>query len=64
MNQPDATALEDEPTRKHLPGLGSIYLRGRTWHIEYWNGGQQFRETSKSQREKDAIQRSGRFRGL
>jgi integrase len=52
VSQSDATPT---PTRKHLPGLGSIYLRGRTWHIEYWNGGQQFRETSKSQREKDAV---------
>jgi integrase len=42
-------------TRKHLPGLGSIFLRGRTWYVEYWRGNVQHRESSKSDQEKKAI---------
>jgi hypothetical protein len=42
-------------TRKHLPGLGSIYLRGRTWHVEYWRNNVQHRESSHSDQERKAI---------
>jgi integrase len=42
-------------TRKHLPGLGSIYLRGRTWHVEYWRNNVQHRESSHSDHERKAI---------
>jgi len=43
-------------TRKPVPGFGSIYLRGRIWHIEYWQGNQQFRESSRSEKERVAVQ--------
>jgi integrase len=43
-----------QPQRIHLDELGSIYLRGKTWWIEYWHQGKQHRESSHSPREKDA----------
>jgi integrase len=43
------------PTRRHLPGLGTIYRRGRVWWIKWSTDGKRRRESSKSEREIDAI---------
>jgi integrase len=42
-------------TRKHLPGLGAIFLRGRTWYVEYCVNGVQHRESAHSDQEKKAV---------
>src|SRR5262249_22325109 len=42
------------PTRIHLAELGSLYLRGKIWWLEYWQEGTQHRESSKSQDERVA----------
>jgi integrase len=67
MDEPDstqnaghstATAVdkkEEQETRKHYPQLGTTYLRGKTWWIEYWRHNHHYRESSKSQRELDAL---------
>src|SRR5882762_1367155 len=52
----DPTIVEPgTPTRQHLPGLGSIFLRGRTWHCEFWKHGQQHRESTRTGNERKAI---------
>ena len=43
-----------QPQRIHLDELGSIFLRGRVWWIEFWEEGVQHRESSRSQNEKEA----------
>jgi integrase len=43
------------PTRQHLPGLGTIYRRGRVWWIKWSTDGKRRRESSKSERDVDAI---------
>src|SRR5262245_56657375 len=50
--QPDAGSVV---TRKHLPGLGSIQLRGRTWHCEFWKQGKYYRESTRTTNERKAI---------
>jgi integrase len=42
-------------TRKHLPGLGSIFLRGRTWYVEYWRNNEQHRESAHTDQERKAV---------
>jgi len=42
--------------RKHIPDLGSIYLRGRTWHCEFWKAGVQHRESTRTTGEKEAVE--------
>jgi integrase len=37
-------------------GMGSWYLRGKTWWIKYYKGGKPFRESSNSSKESDAIE--------
>src|SRR5438445_3463071 len=44
-----------EPTRKNIPGLGSIYRRGDRWAIEFWKDGVQHRESARTSSEKEAI---------
>jgi len=44
-----------EPTRKHIPGLGSIYRRGERWAIEFWKDGLQHRESARTTNEMEAI---------
>jgi len=51
MSEPTATPV----TRKPLPGLGSIFLRGRTWHCEFWRHDQQYRESTRTTNEKKAV---------
>jgi integrase len=41
--------------RQHLRGLGTIYRRGRVWWIKWSKDGKRRRESSKSEREVDAI---------
>jgi integrase len=36
-------------------GLGRLFQRGRVWWIEYWFRGEQHRESSHSERERDAV---------
>jgi integrase len=43
------------PSRQHLPGLGTIYRRGRVWWIKWSTDGKRRRESSKSERDVDAI---------
>jgi integrase len=43
------------PDRQHLPGLGTIYRRGRVWWIKWSTDGKRRRESSKSERDADAI---------
>src|SRR5262249_18222118 len=43
------------PDRQHLPGLGTIYRRGRVWWIKWSKDGKRRRESSKSERGVDAI---------
>ena len=50
MNEP-----APEPTRKHIPGLGSIYRRGERWAIEFWKDGLQHRESARTTNEMEAI---------
>jgi len=40
---------------RNLPGVGTIYRRGRVWWIKYSVHGKRLRESSKSTRESDAI---------
>jgi integrase len=47
--------MDTTTTRKHLPGLGSIFLRGRTWHIEYWKNNVQHRESAHTDQERKAV---------
>jgi integrase len=47
--------MEPTTTRKNLPGLGSIFLRGRTWYVEYWRGNVQHRESARTDQEKKAV---------
>src|SRR3989475_9658642 len=44
-----------EPTRKNIPGLGSIYRRGDRWAIEFWKDGAQHRESARTPSEQEAI---------
>ena len=44
-----------EPTRKNIPGLGSIYRRGDRWAIEFWKDGVQHRESARTPSEQEAI---------
>src|SRR5258708_178786 len=45
----------ETPKRHSLPGLGTLYRRGRIWWIRYSRGGHRVREASKSTRESDAV---------
>jgi integrase len=47
--------MEPHNTRRHVPGLGSIFLRGRTWHCEFWKGGVQHRESTRTSDERKAV---------
>src|SRR2546427_6689036 len=40
---------------RNLPGVGTIYRRGRVWWVKYSVHGKRLRESSKSTRESDAI---------
>src|SRR3989442_8108208 len=44
-----------EPTRKNIPGLGSIYRRGDRWAIEFWKDGVQHRESARTSSEQEAM---------
>jgi len=48
IGQPGQTEAR-RPTRIHLPEMGSLYLRGRIWWLEYWHQGKPHRESSHSQ---------------
>lgn len=43
------------PNRQHLQGFGTIYRRGRVWWIKWSKDGKRRRESSKSERDTDAI---------
>jgi integrase len=43
------------PDHQHLPGLGTIYRRGKIWWIKWSKDGKRRRESSKSERHTDAI---------
>jgi hypothetical protein len=43
------------PRAKTGRGFGSAYLRGRTWWIRYHHNGTEYRESSGSEREADAL---------
>jgi integrase len=43
------------PKRKPFPGLGSIYLRGKVWHCEFWKHGVQHRESTRTSNEENAV---------
>ena len=36
-------------------GFGAIYLRGKTWYVDYWRHNRQYRESSHSAKERVAI---------
>jgi len=40
--------------RQHTYGMGRIYQRGRVWWVRYYRNGQEFNESSKSEKEADA----------
>jgi integrase len=44
-------------------GLGTIYLRGDLWWIQYWRNGQRHRESSDSERKDDAVKLLKRRQG-
>jgi integrase len=44
-----------EPSRIHIPGVGSIYRRGARWAVEFWKGGVQHRESARTTSEQEAI---------
>jgi integrase len=48
------SAISDR--KQHIRGLGVIYRRGKTWWIKYSVDGRRRRESSKSERDTDAIQ--------
>src|SRR5437867_12681711 len=50
-----SSSSASEPTRKNIPGLGSIYRRGDRWAIEFWKDGVQHRESARTSSEKEAI---------
>jgi integrase len=54
---PDLSTREPAPpvTRKILPGFGAIYVRGKTWYVDYWHDNRQYRESSHSTKERVAI---------
>jgi integrase len=41
-------------TRQHSYGMGRIYQRGRIWWVRYYRNGQEFNESSYSEKEADA----------
>src|SRR5215468_7256558 len=43
------------PDHQHLLGLGTIYRRGKIWWIKWSKDGKRRRESSKSERDTDAI---------
>src|SRR6266403_2656885 len=43
------------PTRKNIPGLGSIYRRGDRWAIEFWKDGVQHSESARTSSETEAL---------
>jgi integrase len=43
------------PTRRNIPGLGSIYRRGDRWAIEFWKDGVQHRESARTSSETEAL---------
>src|SRR5256885_7055499 len=50
-----SSSSASEPTRKNIPGLGSIYRRGNRWAIEFWKDGVQHRESARTSSEEEAI---------
>src|SRR5262245_60134772 len=40
--------------RQHAYGMGRIYLRGKIWWVRYYRNGQEFNESSHSEKEADA----------
>lgn len=40
--------------RQHTYGMGRIYQRGRIWWVRYYRNGQEFNESSQSEKEADA----------
>ena len=40
--------------RQHTYGMGRIYQRGRVWWVRYYRSGQEFNESSQSEKEADA----------
>src|SRR5262245_44038380 len=40
--------------RQHTYGMGRIYLRGKIWWVRYYRNGQEFNESSRSEKEADA----------
>ena len=50
-----SSSSASEPTRKNIPGLGSIYRRGDRWAIEFWKDGVQHRESARTSSEQEAI---------
>jgi hypothetical protein len=41
-------------SRQHTYGMGRIYQRGRIWWVRYYHNGQEFNESSQSEKEADA----------
>src|SRR5207244_12913508 len=50
-----SSSSASEPTRKNIPGLGSIYRRGGRWAIAVWKDGAQHRESARTSGEQEAI---------
>ena len=50
-----SSSSASEPTRKNIPGLGSIYRRGDRWAIEFWKDGVQHRESARTSSEQEAM---------
>src|SRR6266850_594826 len=50
-----SSSSSSEPTRKNIPGLGSIYRRGDRWAIEFWKGGVQHRESARTRDAETAV---------
>jgi len=46
---------DPEPTRRNIPGLGSIYRRGDRSAIEFWKDGVRHRESARTSSEQEAI---------
>src|SRR2546422_367022 len=46
--------MSEPINRQHTYGMGRIYQRGRVWWVRYYRNGQEFNESSYSEKEADA----------
>src|SRR5713101_2653615 len=54
VEQHDHTKEERSTTRQHTYGMGRIFQRGRIWWVRYYHNGQEFNESSHSEKEAKA----------